>query len=914
MAGKVSINNMHIFIGGQIPGPTGVGNFINVSSYHTIADGFITMNGNNEIPPGQTVAGAGSFGNFEVDVDSIVTVEPGTGPFTAIFGLTKGRVYGGTDVRFDTLKFNGTWPTIRRNAGTFDTAPSFITMVNVIYIGVDKTSSNELPTATDKLWNLTVSTTNGLQAGAAGRGTVQVTVPTTVNGKIIVYPGQALCLFGASLHMIGDSIILNGDITSQMLFDMLILDRPTGTIIKGAGVLPAVQVDTGSVGNMIDGAKGITQFLLGADGWRGGAADNLPGSTGALFIGYVGGTDTAQITVKFGPPDSTTKAHIGYFNGVYGLIVLPHGNLTLAADMIVKGIYQDGTIDVKSYTLTDRFTLSIFSATSVTTGTGVLRFEPEGLIGPSVKAPSQEKIAAHKEYAKFLTADIATREIPQSAVKSIQSWISKKSPKSPSTSGKALVYESLLVGDGGPVTINTNVQVASVPDGTPGLLVQEGLFDHIVVKVASVPGAIPDPAIPLEGAGNFTITKNLQLDSITAWLISMDFVLTVTGSSVRMAPTTAFLTGELYVDSKKPVPTTADALLDDGVLRLNPTVPPLTFTCYGYPEIRNLWVSNDVILAGEGLYIDNFLHDGGVLDYSANDFTVLDTCTRRDNASYKTVNTWFIFAGKEFHQGQTNVSIRNLSFEGDSLMTMIDSGMVNVPHWFRLDKSLNPIVDITGPAAAPPDSQIAKLAIAHEDSVFYIKGNLNHVPVYAPGSITLITQCTTDQTIDPNIWPADSTLVIWLRIQNTGSTVQASLPGSRAVTKGIDLQKGVLQLANHVLTVPDSATIRRRETGSISNSGGGSIVFGMTNVIYEPTAASPDGNISTGLELNSPINNLTITKYGTPAPGNALTTLTRDLVVNGTLRVANNFSMGTHTLELDGHMIVTAPQLTFNGT
>jgi hypothetical protein len=114
------------------------------------------------------------------------------------------------------------------------------------------------------------------------------------------------------------------------------------------------------------------------------------------------------------------------------------------------------------------------------------------------------------------------------------------------------------------------------------------------------------------------------------------------------------------------------------------------------------------------------------------------------------------------------------------------------------------------------------------------------------------------------------------------------------------------------MTVPDSATIRRRETGSISNSEGGSMAFGMTNVIYEPTVASPAGNIITGLELSNEVNNLTLTRLGTP--GNAMIYLDKNLTVNGTLRVANNFDAGIWTLTLNGHMIVTAPQLTFNGT
>ncbi|MGD0340050.1 MAG: hypothetical protein ABSB78_14820, partial [Bacteroidota bacterium] len=872
MAGKVSINNMHIFIGGQIPGPTGVGNFVNTSSYHTIADGFITMNGNNEIPDGQTVAGAGSFGNFEVDVDSIVTVEPSTGPFTAIFGLTKGRVYGGTDVRFDTLKFNGTWPTIRRNAGTFDSAPTFVTMVNVIYIGVDKTSSNELPVATDKLWNLTVSTTNGLQAGAAGKGTVQVTVPTTVNGKINVYPGQALELYDADIYMKGDSIILNGDIASYGMEDELWLRRATGTIIKGAGVLPNTHVDTGSVGNVIDGAKGIAMYLLGSNGWRGGGDDSIPGCAGLLVVGNYNLTPPAGITLKFGAPNSSSKAHIGCFDYVGwfpGLMVRPAGTVTLAADLVVRGISQYGTINLDGYTLTDRSVSSFFGNRSVTTGSsaGVLRFEPDDIFGaPSVKTPpvDAKRSAGREEFA----AKYIPKNLP--AAKRTMSDVEMKSLKSP-TATLTVSWQWLdLYGVSDTiVTINTNVTLASSAN-------------------------LPTVRGILEQYNDFKITGNVRLDSLTRW--DMEDTLTLTGQTIRVAKGCKFWTS-------------------GSALHLNPSTPPLIYTTNNNPEeITNLIVSNSVKITGGTFEIVNLLHDGGVLDYSDPDIRIDLTFTRRGNSSYNCGNNWFIFAGTTFDQDTTDMTLVNLSFESTGASALINKGIVNVSNKLRVAATDNYAVDINN---TPPTAGATRLAVANQDTVIYIGGRFDFKPVYA-GTITLITELTTTKQIHETVWPSNSAaLVDTLIIDNIGSGVKSYMPTTprryRQINNSLELRVGILSLDGDTLNLPDTLTIRRRQTGSLDLDGG-TIPWHWTNVVYEPTAASPDGNISTGPELLSPVNNLTITKYGTPAPGNALITLTRDLVVNGTLRVANNFSMGTHTLELDGHMIVTAPQLTFNGT
>lgn len=161
-AGQVELNAMYLFIGGQLAPFVANGNFVNTAGYITtsvgVNQGFVSLNGN---AAGQAVSGAGMFGNFEADNNSglgAVTVAGGTGPFKGTFNLTNGEVVGGANVNFDN---SANPPTIVVNSGTFNAAPTFTSMVNVYYIGIDKSTGNELPVATNKLNNLTVATTNG---------------------------------------------------------------------------------------------------------------------------------------------------------------------------------------------------------------------------------------------------------------------------------------------------------------------------------------------------------------------------------------------------------------------------------------------------------------------------------------------------------------------------------------------------------------------------------------------------------------------------------------------------------------------------------------------------------------------------------------------------------------------------------
>ncbi len=807
--GQVHLDNMHIFIGGQTPGPTGAGNFVNTPGYVTTGDGFVTINGNAL----QIVSGIGQFGNFEADAVGPVRMLAGVGPFTGIFGLTKGTVGDGTGPASNII-FNHAapnYPTIRRNAGVFDVAPNFAasSMVNVYYIGIDKGTSWELPAAADKLWDLTVATTNG---NVAGQGTVDVTVSTTVNGKLKVLPNQCLDLSNGgstiTLTMLGDSVINEGDISNRVAASALILARPTGTIVKGVGALPDIQVAANSWGNMIDGAIGLATNLLGNGSVRGGGDDNPPGTAGSII--FASGGTASQLLVKFGTPNATTLVNIG--NGVtFNSVSAAH--LVLGANLICGGnlvINSAGVLNDSAYTATFQGTAQALQAGCSVIGAGTLEFR--NILG-------------------------GTHNITVNT---------------------------------GKVTINTNVVFAT--DGTARTWTQAS-------------GASP-------AADTLVIAGQLRLDSLVTYAIGTNRVLEVTGTYVRNAPGTSWGT--------------------TGTLHLNPSSPPLAFE--GHTTIPNLWISGNVNFTGDAIVVTGaFIHDGGLLDYTGHDFTINGTYTHSHGASYTCgAADWFIFAGTAFNQGQTDLTIKNLSFEGSGATSINDTGMVNIPHWFRLNRGNDTNIDITGPTIT---TQQPKLAIAHGDSVFFIRGTMNAVPVYAPGSIYLITQCTANRTIDANLWPATPTnLVIDLVLQNGGSTIQSILPGSRTVNVVLNLQVGVLVVGGNTLTIPDSATIRRRETGSVT-VGAGSIAFGMTNVVYEPTVASTAGNITTGPELHGTVNNLTITRVGTPA--NAVVTLNKDLIINGTLGIRNDFNMGGFNITLNGHLIVsnevTIPVVTLTG-
>jgi hypothetical protein len=367
-AGQVGLNGMTLFIGGQLaPYVNTTGNFTNAAGYATDATGFVSMNSN----VAAAVSGAGTFGNFEQDMGANALTYGTAGmTFTGSFYMTSGTTFTANNIIFSNTTPP---PTIVVNAGVFSQAPNFAggSDVNVTYIGLDKTVGNELPpVAANKLNNLTIATTNG--TNVAGQGVVNVNVATTVKGAVIVNSGQALLLNGADLTMKGSTITLNGDIVNVAAGDLLILAATTGTTITGPGVLPDIQVNAASVGNVINGSVGLCTGLLGGDNLRGGAggaADLNPGATGAIT--YAGGT-ASSLTVTFGTANATTGTHFLSVTTAAG------GTFTLGGNLLQGGnlAHVAGTVDVATFTYTHIGAAPTFTKGAVTTGTtGKLLFK-----------------------------------------------------------------------------------------------------------------------------------------------------------------------------------------------------------------------------------------------------------------------------------------------------------------------------------------------------------------------------------------------------------------------------------------------------------------------------------------------------------------------------------------------------------
>ena len=361
---EVNLNNSYIFVGGLLAPNIGKGDFYNWSGYTTTGQAFVSMNGN----AAANVGGTGTFENFEVDMAAGVTFGA-SATFTKTFNLTNGGVTGGTNVVFN----NSTnYPTIVRNAGTFVAAPTFTSMVNVYYIGLDKTTANELPAAANKLYNLTVATTNG---AVAGKGRVSVGVATTVNGTLNIFPNQALLITGVNFTMAGSTMILDGVLANQTAANLLILANATGTTIDGTGNgwLPDFQIAVGSVGNKITNVKGVvTTYLGGNTVW--GTDDFNPATTvasGSISFDATGGGGAGSVDVAFG---------VGALNGThfFDLTTVNSGNVftlsanTTASDDLMHGA---GKIDVGGNTFTILGATHTMTEGATVVGTGTLYFK-----------------------------------------------------------------------------------------------------------------------------------------------------------------------------------------------------------------------------------------------------------------------------------------------------------------------------------------------------------------------------------------------------------------------------------------------------------------------------------------------------------------------------------------------------------
>lgn len=351
----VQLDNARLYIGMNNPAGIAGGNFQNTSGYSTINGGFVMMNGNAPQSVNTVLANVGAtFGNFGVDNNAlslaanadvaILTASTFTGDFYLAEGSIANTLVGWAATT--NVVFNGTgpnWPTIYRTEGSFRSAPTFSNLVNVTYYGNDKATSVELPVAANRLNNLTVATTNG---ASPGQGIIAMTTtPVTVNGTLTINANQSLYTGANNLILNGTGVIVNGYLVDDGTTRVQ-LAKATGITFTGNGILPALQVNNGSLGNTVTGYAGLVSDGFGGDGVWAGVNDfaTMDGN-----IAYEAGVDAgSSLTVNF---NVTVNPHFGslIMNSANETFTLA-GNATMSLSIAQTG----GTINLGGFTLTHK--------------------------------------------------------------------------------------------------------------------------------------------------------------------------------------------------------------------------------------------------------------------------------------------------------------------------------------------------------------------------------------------------------------------------------------------------------------------------------------------------------------------------------------------------------------------------------
>jgi hypothetical protein len=323
--------------------------FTNNSGYTGTANGFVSMQG---ISGAQTINGSANFFNIEVDNAAGAIFSDGTGAavtftVTGTFNLANGIVGVGAGPDVIALNNATTPPTIVRNAGSFAIgAATYVSTINVVYIGGSKTMTNEMPVSgTNKLVNLTIATT--------GPSTVTVAAPFEFSGTLTVNSGQTLALATFIATSNGSSIVTNGSWTSTT--GKIVLNKAGGTALTGAGALPQIDVANGSMKNSITGTVGITV----------GTTPNLS------LVGATG-----NITLTLTAPTGTNP-------NIAGNLVTAAGSadtVTLGSNVIVAGVLTEagGSIALGANNLTVQGAGSSIDGAATITGTGALVFNVTG--------------------------------------------------------------------------------------------------------------------------------------------------------------------------------------------------------------------------------------------------------------------------------------------------------------------------------------------------------------------------------------------------------------------------------------------------------------------------------------------------------------------------------------------------------
>lgn len=375
----VLLDGARIYLGDNTV-PASGGALINTTGYRTVNSGRVVMSGSQAQQV--THGGAGIyFGGFEVDNsagtgapnDDVFIQTQNTDEANALFidffYLTQGTVEG-QDVQF--VSVGGSVPHIVRNNGLFDVEPLFSNLVDVSYIGTEKATDDELPTANNRLRNLTIATTN--HTVTPGYGVVELSKAITVNGTLTVYAKQNLFLNGFDLTMAGSTVNVNGTagdattygaIVGASIADELVLAAPGGVMVNGPGYLPSIRVADNSIGNQVNN----NIIGLFANLFVGGAANQRNAAAGDNFtlgdITFVGGANGSDLFVSF----SGNGPHFD------NLFTAQNATFTIGADQVMEGDIDhnsNAAIDLGGNTLEVQG--SLFLAGTTTTDNGTLLF------------------------------------------------------------------------------------------------------------------------------------------------------------------------------------------------------------------------------------------------------------------------------------------------------------------------------------------------------------------------------------------------------------------------------------------------------------------------------------------------------------------------------------------------------------
>jgi len=328
--------------------------FINDAGYYSTNQGRVVMAGAANQTVTTTLANGGQFGDFEVTNTTAlpgdaVSMGANLGAFTGSIYLTQGQINN----TVNPISFNNpsVYPTIVVNQGKLTAQPVFVSMVNVIYVGIDKVTGNEIPnvgTYPDKLNDLIVATTNGTEGD--GKGSVLILQNAIVNGTLTVNAGQNLVIGdNLALTLAGTTANIQGNVTNVGIggvnYGTLVLGAPAGTNVTATGYLPTVVVANGSINNTITGAKALIDGLLGDDAVVGShgvfaAPYNVADADYSLAVGgvangeliYAGATGALNLGMGTSPFTSNNSTHL---DGI--TTVGANNTLTLTANLNEAG-------------------------------------------------------------------------------------------------------------------------------------------------------------------------------------------------------------------------------------------------------------------------------------------------------------------------------------------------------------------------------------------------------------------------------------------------------------------------------------------------------------------------------------------------------------------------------------------------